>query len=232
MVKRSFRLVKLNQRKFFKFKRTFLVTILRVFLSLVNNISLQHNFKTNISLVDYRLDIDETNIEFVLLILRNSMLFNYSQLVELTATDNLTRSLNLTSKRFLVSYVLSNITTTSRLFLNVNCTLGLNTSSFIYPNGDWLEREIYDLFGIDFYGHKNLIRILNDYGFQGYPLRKNFPLTGFVEINYDEIAKGVRYNPIIFLQESKNFVFDSCLEQDFGLEKDLLFFNNLEYNNE
>lgn len=225
-------MVKLTKRNFFKFKRTFLITLLRVFLSLINSVSLQHNFKTNISLVDYRLDIDSNNIEFLLLILRNSMLFNYSQLVELTATDNLIRSPSLNSKRFLVSYVLSNVTTTSRLFLNVNCNLGLKTSSLIYANGDWLEREIYDLFGIDFYGHKNLIRILNDYGFQGYPLRKNFPLTGFVEINYDEIAKGVRYNPIIFLQESKNFIFDSCLEQDFGLEKDLLVFNNLEYNNE
>jgi NADH-quinone oxidoreductase subunit C len=75
----------------------------------------------------------------------------------------------------------------------------------IYPGADWFEREAYDLYGILFSGHPDLRRILTDYGFDGYPLRKDFPLTGFVEVRYDEERKRVVYEPVKLVQEFRDF---------------------------
>ncbi|HVW90972.1 MAG TPA: NADH-quinone oxidoreductase subunit C [Devosia sp.] len=75
----------------------------------------------------------------------------------------------------------------------------------IFPGADWYEREAYDLYGILFSGHPDLRRILTDYGFDGYPLRKDFPLTGFVEVRYDEERKRVVYEPVKLAQEFRNF---------------------------
>jgi NADH-quinone oxidoreductase subunit C len=82
----------------------------------------------------------------------------------------------------------------------------------VWPGADWYERETYDLYGVLFSGHPDLRRILTDYGFEGHPLRKDFPLTGFYEVRYDDEAKRVIYEPVELKQEFRNFDFLSPWE--------------------
>jgi NADH-quinone oxidoreductase subunit C len=88
----------------------------------------------------------------------------------------------------------------------------------LFPGADWYERETYDLFGVIFSGHPDLRRIMTDYGFDGHPLRKDFPMTGFVEVRYDDERKRVVYEPVRLQQEYRNFDFLSPWE---GVQYDL-----------
>ena len=91
----------------------------------------------------------------------------------------------------------------------------------VFPGADWFEREAYDLYGIRFTGHPDLRRLLTDYGFEGYPLRKDFPLTGFVEVRYDDERKRVVYEPVRLAQQFRDFDFLSPWEgTDYALPGD------------
>ncbi|MDQ0454023.1 NADH-quinone oxidoreductase subunit C [Rhizobium paknamense] len=99
-----------------------------------------------------------------------------------------------------------------RVKLQTNETTPVPSICPMFPGADWFEREAWDLYGILFTGHPDLRRILTDYGFEGHPLRKDFPLTGFVEVRYDDTAKRVIYEPVELRQEFRNFDFLSPWE--------------------
>jgi len=132
----------------------------------------------------------------------------YEQLVDITATDNLMSKSGYTEERFTLIYSFLSLKFNKRLFIFTNLAEGnldIDTITPIFESADWYERECYDLFGINFKNHPNLQRLMNDYNFQGHPLRKDFPLTGYEEVRYDENLKKVVYEPVTLKQEFRDF---------------------------
>ena len=119
-------------------------------------------------------------------------------------------------RRFAVVYHLLSVSRNQRLRLRVFTGAGnpavVPSVTGVWRSADWYEREAFDLFGILFDGHPDLRRLLTDYGFQGHPLRKDFPVTGYVEIRYDDQQKRVIYEPVRLTQEFRNFDFESPWE--------------------
>ncbi|PLX39367.1 MAG: NADH-quinone oxidoreductase subunit C [Hyphomicrobiales bacterium] len=117
-------------------------------------------------------------------------------------------------KRFDVVYHLLSPKQNQRIRLKVHTdeTTPVPSVTCVFPGAEWYEREAYDLYGILFTGHPDLRRLLTDYGFEGHPLRKDFPLTGFVEVRYDDELKRVVYEPVKLTQEFRNFDFMSPWE--------------------
>ena len=117
-------------------------------------------------------------------------------------------------KRFDVVYHLLSPTLNARIRLRAEAGETTQVPSIIevFPGADWFERECYDLYGVIFTGHPDMRRLLTDYGFDGHPLRKDFPLTGFVEVRYDDQEKRVVYEPVRLNQEFRNFDFLSPWE--------------------
>ena len=118
------------------------------------------------------------------------------------------------AKRFDVVYHLLSLTKNQRIRVKLEAADGEAVKSCIatYPAANWFEREAFDMYGIPFEGHSDLRRILTDYGFSGYPLRKDFPLTGYVELRYDDELKRVVYQPVQLVQEFRDFDFMSPWE--------------------
>ena len=123
-------------------------------------------------------------------------------------------------RRFDVVYHLLSPRQNARIRVKVETgeDMAIASATEIYPAADWYEREAYDLFGILFTGHPDLRRLLTDYGFQGHPLRKDFPLTGFLEVRYDNEQSRVVYEPVSLAQEYRSFDFLSPWE---GVDYDL-----------
>ena len=141
--------------------------------------------------------------------LRTDNSCRFSTLVDITAVDYPGRE-----ARFTVVYHFLSMYTNQRIRLRVLVNEGDLVPSIveIHPSANWFEREVFDMFGIVFAGHPDLRRILTDYGFQGYPLRKDFPTTGFTEVRYDEEQKKVIYEPVSLVQEYRQFDFMSPWE--------------------
>lgn len=129
----------------------------------------------------------------LLALLRDDSEFQFQQLVELCGVDYPQRPL-----RFDVVYLLLSLTKNVRIRVKVQTDedTAVPSVASVYPNADWCEREAFDMYGIFFSGHPDLRRILTDYGFHGHPLRKDFPMSGYVEVRYDDSLKRVVYEPV------------------------------------
>jgi NADH-quinone oxidoreductase subunit C len=157
--------------------------------------------------VDNILVTKETILEVVQKVKEDEELL-YEQLVDITATDNLMSKTGYSEQRFTLIYSFLSLKFNKRLFIFTNLSeddLDIDTITPIFESADWYERECYDLFGINFKNHPNLQRLMNDYNFQGHPLRKDFPLTGYEEVRYDENLKKVVYEPVTLKQEFRDF---------------------------
>lgn len=145
----------------------------------------------------------------VLGFLRSDVQCQFVSFIDLSGVDYPYRA-----KRFDVVYHLLSPRQNNRIRVKVSTDESTPVPSVtgVFPGADWFEREAYDLYGILFSGHPDLRRLLTDYGFEGHPLRKDFPLTGFVEVRYDDEAKRVVYEPVELKQEFRNFDFMSPWE--------------------
>ena len=157
----------------------------------------------------YRCELDK--LFETLVLLKNTETSNFSQLTDLTAVDYPDRL-----KRFELVYQLLSIENNKRV--RVICSIDdgqiVPSVTSIYKSAEWPEREVWDMYGLFFSDHPDLRRLLTDYGFEGHPLRKDFPLTGYVEVRYDDIEKRVAYQPVQLTQEYRDFDFLSPWEGD------------------
>ena len=145
----------------------------------------------------------------VLMFLRNDGNCQFKVLIDICGVDYLQRN-----PRFEVVYNLLSLTQNQRVRIKllVNEENSVPTATGVYSSAGWFEREAWDLYGIIFSDHDDLRRILTDYGFEGHPLRKDFPLTGHVEVRYDESQKRVVYDPVKLTQDFRTFDFLSPWE--------------------
>ena len=155
------------------------------------------------------IEIDIEALYSTILYLKINNKCRFKQLIDITAVDYPQRE-----KRFKIVYLLLSHEFNQRIILSYFISENEKISSLtkIFPSANWMEREIFDMYGIKFNDHPDLRRILTDYGFEGYPLRKDFPLTGNVEVRYDEMEKKIIYEPVKLQQDYRNFDIQSPWE--------------------
>ena len=158
---------------------------------------------------DLTITVDAADIVAVLSFLRRDVQCQFISIIDIAGVDYPARD-----KRFDVVYHLLSPRQNQRIRVKVMTDEDTPVESVtsVFAGADWFEREAYDLYGILFTGHPDLRRLLTDYGFEGHPLRKDFPLTGFVEVRYDDEVKRVVYEPVELKQEFRNFDFLSPWE--------------------
>lgn len=134
---------------------------------------------------------------------KNNSMFKFKQLSDIITTDSPKKF-----HRFGVRYLLTSLKFNQKICIQVNTqeNLGIPTIDELFLSGNWLEREVWDMFGIAFRGNKDLRRVLTDYGFIGHPLRKDFPLTGFYEIYYNEVSNNIEMQHCVLGQSYRNFL--------------------------
>ena len=165
--------------------------------------------KSEIAYGELTLTVAPDDIVAVVRFLRDDAACQFISFIDVSGADYPSRP-----KRFDVVYHLLSPRKNLRVRVKVQADEDTPVPSItgVYPGADWFERETYDLYGVLFSGHPDLRRLLTDYGFDGHPLRKDFPLTGFVEVRYDDEAKRVVYEPVELKQEFRNFDFLSPWE--------------------
>ena len=157
---------------------------------------------SNISHEQLYLNIDNEDLLDVILFLKINNDTKFKQLIDITAVDYPEKS-----KRFEMIYLLLSHQFNQRIVISclINENEVISSLTKIFPSANWMEREVFDMYGITFKDHPDLRRILTDYGFEGYPLRKDFPLTGHTEVRYSEDKKKVISEPVKLDQEYRNF---------------------------
>ena len=165
--------------------------------------------KSEINFDQLVIDIDIENLISVILFLKTNDKCRFKQLIDITAVDYPEKE-----KRFRIVYLLLSLENNLRLLININIDENFKVTSItkIFPSANWMEREVCDMYGIYFKDHPDVRRILTDYGFEGHPLRKDFPLTGHTEVRYSETKKKVIYEPVKLEQEYRDFDFESPWE--------------------
>ena len=155
------------------------------------------------------IEINENNLIEVIQFLKSHEKCKFKQLIDIAGVD-----FPEDEKRFKLVYLFLSHELNHRIKVSVNFEPKQNINSItkIFPSANWMEREVFDMYGVKFKNHPDLRRILTDYGFKGHPLRKDFPLTGFNEVRYSEKEKKVIYEPVKLEQNYRNFDFESPWE--------------------
>ena len=197
----------------FKFLPFFVYS--RLLFSILSNFLSSINLTKSVSKSSSILLTNSDNLLEILLILKYHTNFRLQTLLDISVVDYPHKA----NGRFEVYYnLLSFDSLVFRLFLKLYISYDkvLPSSSKLFSSSNWLEREVYDMFGIYFNDHPDLRRILTDYGFEGFPLRKDFPLIGYNEVRYDEEQKRLLLEPVSSVQVYRNFEFISPWSIDFN----------------
>ena len=163
----------------------------------------------NIAFGELNIEGRRAEILNILGFLRDDPICKFTQLIDIAGVDYPSKA-----RRFEVVYHLLSMNHNQRIRVKITTDEDTPVQSCVplFPNANWYEREAFDMYGIAFENHPDLRRILTDYGFEGFPLRKDFPLSGFVEVRYDEGRKAVIYEPVNLPQEYRSFDFLSSWE--------------------
>ncbi len=155
------------------------------------------------------ISIENENLLEVVLFLKNNNQTKFKQLIDITAVDYPENE-----RRFKLVYLFLSHEFNSRIILDffINENEIVTSLTSVFPSSNWMEREVFDMYGVKFKDHPDLRRILTDYGFKGHPLRKDFPLTGHNEVRYSEDDKKVIYEPVKLEQNYRNFDYESPWE--------------------
>jgi len=165
--------------------------------------------KTIIAFNELLIETSEEELIDVIHFLKSNDKLKFRQLIDIAGVDYPEED-----KRFNLVYLLLSHEKNIRIKISINFEIEkkIPTLTKIYPSANWMEREVFDMYGIEFIDHPDLRRILTDYNFEGHPLRKDFPLTGFTEVRYSEKEKKVIYEPVKLEQNYRDFDFESPWE--------------------
>ena len=167
----------------------------------INSSKIRHN--------QLEIQINKETLLDVIIFLKKNNSTKFRQLIDITAVDYIG-----SENRFKMIYLLLSHEFNQRIniIFNINENEFVNSLTKIFPSANWMEREVFDMYGIKFNDHPDLRRILTDYGFSGHPLRKDFPITGHTEVRYSEEKKKVIYEPVKLEQNYRNFDYSSPWE--------------------
>ena len=179
---------------------------------LEKKVNLELNTKINFSSLKHEhlyLNINSENLIDVAIFLKTNKETKFKQLIDITAVDYPEKE-----KRFKLVYLFLSHEFNQRILIDyeINEKEIVKSLTSVFPSANWMEREVFDMYGINFKDHPDLRRILTDYGFEGHPLRKDFPLTGHNEVRYSEDKKKVIYEKVKLEQNYRNFDYESPWE--------------------